>query len=119
MGRAVFGERRRASVDIVSTVLHLLMAGHVEMTVQKERSLLHGRENLLVEQMPVGGKQRASVCVNEGVVGKDREGEHHLVHLAVAVAAHRTNGVLVSGELRNYLLGSVLVGQGVARTVRE
>lgn len=44
-----------------------------------------------VEEMPVRRKQRPSARKQKGVIGEEREREHHLVHFRVAVAAHAEN----------------------------
>ena len=72
------------------------------------------------KDVAVRQEQLAAGLVKQGsVVGHDREVEHHLVDLGVAVAAHRDDAVGQGVEQRNHTLGGVVARQVVARTVIE
>ena len=69
--------------------------------------------------MAVRGIDEA-VCGREhAVIGEDREGQHHLVDLRVAVAAHAENLFPPLVQHGQHLLGRVFVRQIVARAVVE
>ena len=92
-----------------------------------ERGAL-GQRGRMVNAVVHAGAKDVAVCQEQlaaglveqrGVVGHDREVEHHLVDLGVAVAAHRDDAVGQGVEQRNHALGSVVARQVVARAVVE
>ena len=72
------------------------------------------------KDVAVGEEQLASARVlDERVIAHTRKVEHHLVDFRVAVAAHRDGAVGEAVEQRNDLLGSLVRGDVVTRSVVE
>ena len=92
-----------------------------------ERGALGQRGRVVDAVMHAGAKDvavrqeqfAAGLVKQGGVVGHDREVEHHLVDLGVAVAAHRDDAVGQGVEQRNHTLGGIVARQVVARAVVE
>lgn len=60
--------------------------GHMGVAVEEEIPRPEGRQVLPVPHMAVGAVDQPLPQGQNGVIGQDGEGQHHLVHLAVAVA---------------------------------
>ena len=90
----------------------------MEVTVHQHVAGLVGRQMLPVEQMAVGQEGAASVFQRQqGVVRHDREIQHHLVDLRVAVAPDAQGRQRAFIQQTNDLLGRVTVGQVVPGAV--
>ena len=73
-----------------------------------------------IPQVAMGGKEgEVRLRLNQGVICHTGEGQHHLVHLCLAVAPHGQNPVLQTGEHGDDILGPVALGQIVPGTVIE
>ena len=59
----------------------------MRMPAQQHVAGLQGRGRGLAGVMPVGRKDKMPVQRHQAVIRQDREGEDHLVHLRLAVAA--------------------------------
>ena len=77
-------------------MVHALLV-HLDMRVAEQqrrtlRELRHAIRAVMfarAKDMPMGAEQLAAVVVqNHGTVGHAREGEHHLIDLGLAIAAH-------------------------------
>ena len=108
----------RAGVDVGHAVL-LLHGEHMRVAVNQQVARLVRRQVIEVEQMAVGDERGAAVQIKQRVIRHDRELQHHLINLRVAVAAHAEQLVLYAVEQRDHALRVVCVRQIVARTVIE
>ena len=118
VGTAFLGDGDGAGVD-EGIVLVGGEVGHVGVAVEEHIALGKGREVVFVVEVAVGGEERAAVDLEQAVVGQHGEGEHHLIDLAVAVAAHAEYAIPERVEHGGDLGGRVVPGQGVARAVVE
>ena len=89
------------------------------MAVQQDIALLEHGQLVLIEEMAVRGEDHAAARIEKRIVGQHGELEHHLIHVAVAVAAHAHQLVLDGVEHFRHRFGVVFLGQVVARAVIE
>ena len=67
----------------------------------------------------VSGEDHMAFLLQQAVVRQHGKGQHHLVHLGLAVAPHAEYLVFHRGEQGNDLLGVIALGQIVAGAVIE
>ena len=113
---------RHADVGDVSSAVgqHLGVGGeHMGVSVEEHRTLGHGGQMGLVPQMAVGDVEGHAVGLHQGVVCQNGEVQHHLVHLAVAVATDGGYPLLETVEHGAGLGTVVLLRQRVPGAVVE
>ena len=91
----------------------------MRMPAQQHVAGLQGRGRGLAGVMPVGGKDKMPVQLHQAVIRQDREGEDHLVHLRLAVAADAEKLGAAVIQKGDDLLWGVAVGQVVPGSVIE
>ena len=116
---AVFRDGDRAGVEIEVVFAERLPRGHVRVAVQEDIAGAERRQMRSVIDVAVRGVDQAASGQENAVIGKDREGQHHLVDLRVAVAAHAEEAFAPLVEHGQHLLGRVFIRQIVARAVVE
>ena len=117
MGAVFFGDGDRAGVEVEVSLAKRLPGGHVGVAVQQNVAGLQRRQVGGVVHVAVGGVDQPLTGGQHRIVGQDREVQHHLVYLAVAVAAHAEDAVLALVQHRQHLFGGVAFGQVVAGAV--
>ena len=70
-----------------------------------------------VVHMAVGGVNQPLALGQHRIICHDGKVQHHLVYLAVAVAAHAEDAVLALVQHRQHLFGGVAFGQVIAGAV--
>ena len=112
---AVLGDGHGAGVQAADAVHHLVQ---LHMGVAREERAAVQRGQLVgICVVAVGQVHGDSVALQQGVVGHAGKGQHHLVHLGLAVAPDRQDLVLQRGQHGDHLLGGILPGQIISRTV--
>ena len=89
----------------------------MSVAVQQNIPLGKRRRAGRVVMVAVGGKHCAGTGIQQGIVGQNREVQHHLVHLGIAVAAHAQQPLPQGIQHGNYLFGGIALRQVVAGTV--
>lgn len=89
------------------------------MAVQENIAGAERRQVRGVVDVAVRGVDQAASSRENAVIGQDREGQHHLVDLRVAVAADAEEAFAPLVEHGQHLLGRVFIRQIVARAVVE
>ena len=118
-GGAVFGDGDGTGVQIEVALTERLPRRDVRVPVQQDIAGAQGRQVRGVEDVAVRGIDEAVCSREHAVIGEDREGQHHLVDLRVAVAAHAEDLIPPLVQHGQHLLGRVFVRQIVARAMVE
>ena len=92
-------------------------AGNVRVAVEQDVARMQGRQMVLVKMVAVRGIDEMARRLEQAVVRKNGEGQHHLVDLGLAVAAHAENVGLPLLQQGDDLLRRIALGQVVARAV--
>ncbi len=91
--------------------------GDMGMAVQKDIPCFQGREMILVVQVAMRDKDAAVSLGQEQIIRHHGEGEHHLIHLRLAVSADAVDFIAAGIQERDDLLRGIAVGQIIAWTV--
>ena len=89
------------------------------VAVEQDVARMQGRQMVLVKMGAVRGIDEMARRLEQAVVRKNGEGQHHLVDLGLAVAAHAENVGLPLLQQGDDLLRRIALGQVVARAVIE
>ena len=81
--------------------------------------LLKRRQVFLAEQVPMRRIKGALSNGKKSIICKDRELQHHLVHLRIAVSPHAENFLFMRIEHRENLFWRIFFGQIVSRAMIE
>ena len=92
-------------------------AGDVRVAVEQDVARMQGRQMVLVKMVAVRGIDKMARRLEQAVVRQNGEGQHHLVDLGLAVAAHTENVGLPLLQQGDDLLRRIALGQVVARAV--
>ena len=117
VGAVFFGEGDRAGVEVEVSLAKRLPGGHVGVAMQQNVAGLQRRQVGSVVHMAVGGVNQPLALGQHRIICHDGKVQHHLVYLAVAVAAHAEDAVLALVQHRQHLFGGVAFGQVVAGAV--
>ena len=83
----------------------------------QERAAAQRGQRIGICMVAVGQVHGDAVALQQGVVRHAGEGEHHLVHLGLAVSANGENSVLQAGQHGDHGFRGIVPGQVVSRTV--
>ena len=89
----------------------------MRVAVEQDVARMQGRQMVLVKMVAVRGIDEMTRRLEQAVVRKNGEGQHHLVDLGLAVAAHAENVGLPLLQQGDDLLRRIALGQVVARAV--
>ena len=87
------------------------------VAVQQNVAGLQRRQVGSVVHMAVGGVNQSLALGQHRIICHDGKVQHHLVYLAVAVAAHAEDAVLALVQHCQHLFGGVAFGQVIAGAV--
>ena len=118
VGASVFGDGGGAGIDVGEGFV--AVEGRDVRVAAEERVARHERRRVgFAVHVAVGGVEDAVGQGQDAVIGHHREGEHHLIHLCLAVAAHADEMFADAIEQLDHTLGGVFVRQIVAWAVVE
>lgn len=115
---AVLGDGNAAGVQTADSVDALVQL-HMGVAEEEDAALGELGQVLRSRVMAVGQVENLAVGKKLAVLRKTGEGQHHLVHLCLAVAPDGQDPIFQGAEHGNHFLGSVIPGQVVPGTVVE
>ena len=115
----VFGERRRAGIQVIVILAEGLPDRDMGMTVEQDVTRPHGRQGGYVVAVAMGRIDEAAALGQDGIGGHDGEFQYHLVYIGVTISTDTEDGIFDFVEHGKDFLRRVVFGQVVARSVIE
>ncbi len=115
----VFGERRRAGIQVIVILAEGLPGRDMGMAVEQDVTSLHGRQRCYVVAVSMGRIDEAAALGQDGIGRHDGKFQDHLIDVGITVAADAEDGVFDFVEHGKDFLRRVVFGQVVARSVIE